>query len=214
LFEKAQRKAQESRFFLRRLRTTQELHETEFYFNALLNSGRNVLYAIRARLLASERTRSPATTAPRKAERVYNVHYKAWKRTVPPSHATLFDVLQALRDIDTHTTHSGHLHRARTEERRMLRSIPSDPAYVAVFASYMAMGVLSAEVTVPTTSYDLQVDVATPSRSRVQALLKQFARGKPKPSVEVAAIYADLLDSVVVYFGSHYVEPETSVAAT
>jgi hypothetical protein len=105
---------------------------------------------------------------------------------------------------EMHADSSGVRHLPKTEERRQQRSVPSDAHYAAIFASYMAMGVLSADVTVPTTSYDLRVDVASPSKRRVQALFKQFAKGKQKPSVGVAATYTRLLDSLVAYFIAHY----------
>lgn len=204
MFEKAQRKVAECTFFLRQLRETQDPDATEFFFNALLNAGKNVVNALRAQVHSCERTRLPSDQATVKTEQSYDHHFKAWKRTITGSRATLFDVLQALRDIEMHADSSGVRHLPKTEERRQPRSVPSDSHYAAIFASYIAMGVLSADVTVPTTSYDLRVDAAAPSKRRVQALFKQFAKGKQKPSVEVATTYTGLLDSLVAYFIAHY----------
>lgn len=204
MFEKAQRKVAESTFFLRQLRETQDPDATEFFFNALLNAGKNVVNVLRAQVLSCERTRLPSDQAKAKAKQSYDRHFKAWKRTITGSHANLFDVLQALRDIEMHADSSGARHLPKTMERRQPRSIPSDPHDAAVVITYMARRVLSADVTVRTTSYDLRVDAAAPLRRRVQALFKQFAKGKQRPSVEVATTYTGLLDSLVVYFIAQY----------
>jgi hypothetical protein len=204
VFEKAQRKVAECTFFLRQLRETQDPDATEFFFNALLNAGKNVVNALRAQVLSCESTRLPSDQATVKAQQAYDRHFKAWERTLTGSHATLFDVLQKLRDIETHADRSGVRHLPKTEERRQPRSVPLDSHYRAIFASYMAMGVLSTDVTVPITSYDLWVDTVAPSKRRVQALFKQFAKGKQKPSAEVATTYTGLLDSLVAYFIAHY----------
>jgi hypothetical protein len=207
VFEKAQRKVAECTFFLRQLRETQDPDATEFFFNALLNAGKNVVNALHAQVYSCESTRLPSAdqaTVEAQARQSYNRRFKAWKRTTTSSCATLFDVLQALRDIETHADSSGVRHLPKTAERQLPRAVPLDSNYRAIFASYMAMGVLSADVTVPTTSYDLWLDAAAPSKKRVQALFKQFAKGKQKPSVEVATTYTGLLDSLVAYFIAHY----------
>jgi hypothetical protein len=204
VFEKAQRKVAECAFSLRQLRETQNPDATEFYFNAFLNAGKNVVNALRAQVLSCERTRLSSDQAKAKAKQAYDCHFKAWKRTTTGSHANLFDVLQALRDIEMHADSSGVRHLPKTEERRQPRSIPSDPNEAAAVISYMNRRVLSADITVRTTSYDLRVDAVVPSRRRVQALFKQFAKGKQKPSVEVATIYTGLLDSLVAYFITLY----------
>ena len=118
MFEKAQRKAVECAFFLRQLRETQDPDATEFFFNALLNAGKNVVNALRAQVHSHERTRVPSEEAGVKAQQSYDRHFKAWKRTTTGSRATLFDVLQALRDIEMHADSNGVRHLPKTEERR------------------------------------------------------------------------------------------------
>jgi hypothetical protein len=204
VFEKAQRKVAECTFFLRQLRETQDSDATEFFFNALLNAGKNVVNALHAQLHSCERMRLPSDQARVKAKQSYDRHFKAWKRTTTSSHANLFDVLQALRDIEMHADSSGVCHLPKTEERRQPRSVPSNPYEAAVVISYMARRQLSADVTVRTTSYDLRVDAAVPSKRHAQALLKQLAKGKQKSGVEVATAYTGLLDSLVAYFIAQY----------
>jgi hypothetical protein len=104
-----------------------------------------------------------------------------------------------------HADCSGVRHLPKTEERRQPRSVPSDSHDAAAVISYMHRRQLSADVTVRTTSYDLRVDAAAPLRRRVQALFKQFAKGKQKRNVEVATTYTGLLDSLVAYFITRYV---------
>lgn len=205
MFEKAQRKVAECAFFLRQLRETQDPDATEFFFNALLNAGKNVVNALHSQVQSCERTRVPSDQVKAKAKQSYDRHFKAWKRTTTGSHTNLFDVLQALRDIEMHADSSGVRHLPKTEERRQPRSVPSDPHEAAVVISYMARRQLSADVPVRTTSYDLRVNAAVPSKRRVQALFKQFAKGKQMPSVEVATTYTGLLDSLVAYFIARYV---------
>lgn len=204
MFEKAQRKVEECAFFLSQLHETQNPDATEFYFNALLNAGKNVVNALRAQVLSCERTRLSSDQAKAKGRQAYDRHFKAWKRTTTGSHANLFDVLQALRDIEMHADSSGVRHLPKTEERQQPRSIPSDPNEAAAVISYMHRRQLSADITVRTTSYDLRVDASVPSKRRVQALFQQFAKGKQKPSVEVAITYKGLLDSLVTYFITLY----------
>ena len=204
MFEKAQRKVEESRFFLECLRTTSGHRETEFFFNAILNAGKNVVNGIRAQLTVTETSRSRGRQARPNPKKSYDRHYKAWKRSIEPTQATLFDALQALRDIETHTHDSGARHLPKATTRRQPRETPTDPTCAAVVASYMARRSLPPDVTIATTTYDLSVDPATSSRTRVRALLKQFARGKLRPSADIAASYANSLESLAQYFVTHY----------
>lgn len=207
MFEKAQRKVAECTFFLRQLRETQDSDATEFFFNALLNAGKNVVYALHAQVYSYERTCLPCEQAKKKAKQACTDHIKAWKRTTAGFHPTLFDVLQDSRDIEMHADSSAMRYLPQTEERQQPRFVPPDAHYTPVAAFYMAIGVLSADVTVPTTIYHLQVNPTVSAKKSVQARLKQFAKGKPKPIGELATTYADLLDSLVKYFITHYVPP-------
>ena len=209
MFEKAQRKVAECTFFLHQLRETQDPDATEFFFNAFLNAGKNVVYALHAQVLSCESESiglpSDSEQAKKKERQSYKCHFRAWEGTITVSHATLFGALQALRNIETHDD-SRVRHLPKTEERRQLRSVPSDPRYAPIFVSYMARGILSAEVTVSTIVYDLWVD-RTSLKGNYLVLLQQFAKGKQKLSVELATTYTDLLGSLVAYFIKHYVPP-------
>ena len=207
MFEKAQRKVAECTFFLRQLRETQDPDDTEFFFNALLNAGKNVVNALRAQVLSCERTYLPCDQAKKKAKQSCNDHIKAWKRTRGGFHPTLFDVLQDSRDIETHADRSAMGYLPQTEERRHPRPIPSDPHYAAVVAIYMSRRQLSPDVIVPTTIYHLQLDPAVSAKKSVQARFKQFGKSEPKPIAELATTYTDLLASFVEYFIKHYVPP-------
>ena len=53
MFEKAQRKVAECTFFLNQLREPQDPDATEYFFNALLNAGKNVVYALHAQVYST-----------------------------------------------------------------------------------------------------------------------------------------------------------------
>ncbi len=216
MFEKAQRKVAECTFFLGQVRVTQDLDAIEFIFNALLNAGKNVVNALSAQIALCEHAHFPATPVTPKEKKAYNHHVetvcqrylKAWKRTLYPPHAALFTALQKMRDIVTHTESPGVQYLPKTEEHRELRPIPSDPNYAAVDISYLHRGRLSAHITVTTTTYEVGVDAAEPSKKRVQAWFRQFAQGKATVYLPVAATtYTDLLGSLVTYFETHYIPP-------
>jgi hypothetical protein len=207
VFEKAQRKVAECTFFLYQLRETQDSDATEFFFNALLNAGKNVVNALQAQVNSCERTCLPCEQAKKKAKQVCTNHIKAWKRTRGGFHPTLFDVLQDSRDIETHADRSAMRYLPQTEERRQRWAVPSDSQYRPIFAFYRAINVLSDDVTVPTTIYHLQVDPAVSAKKSVQARFKQFDKSKPKSTAELATTYADLLASLVAYFITHYRPP-------
>ncbi len=207
MFEKAQRKVAECAFFLCQLRETQDPDATEFFFNALLNAGKNVVNALRAQVYSCESTCLPCDQATKKAKQSCDDHIKAWKGKTGGFHATLFCVLQDTRDIETHAESSAVRYLPKIENRRHRRSIPSDPHSAAVVVTYMSKGLLSPEVTVPTTSYYLQVDPAVSSDNSVQRRLKQFAKRKPMSTAELATTYTAFLESLVGYFIDHYVPP-------
>ena len=207
MFEKAQRKVAECTFFLHQLRETQDPDATEFFFNALLNAGKNVVYALRAQVCSCESTCLPCDEAEKKAKQSCNAHIKAWKGKTGGVRATLFCVLQDTRDIETHAESSAVRYLPQTEKRRHPRPIPSDPHYAAVVAIYMSRQQLSPDVIVPTTIYHLQLDPAVSAKKSVQARFKQFGKSKPKSIAELATTYTDLLASLVEYFIKHYVPP-------
>jgi hypothetical protein len=214
VFEKAQRKVAECTFFLHQLCETQDPDTTEFFFNALLNAGKNVVNALYAQIALCERAHFPATLVTPKDKKAYNHqvktvcqgYLKAWKRTRCPPHAALFNALQKVRDIVTHTESPGVQYLPKTEEHRELRPIPSDPHYAAVYISYLHTGRLSAHITVTTTTYEVGVDAPEPSKKRVQAWFRQYCKGKATVDLPVAATtYTDLLGSLVTYFETYYV---------
>jgi hypothetical protein len=211
MFEKAQRKVTECTFFLHQLCGTQDPDATEFFFNALLNAGKNVVYALHAQVLSCESVSMglPAESeqVKEKARQSCKDRIKAWKRTIGGFSPTLFDVMQDTRDIETHAESSAVCYLPQTEERRHPRPIPSDPHYAAVVAIYMSRRQLSPEITVPTTTYYLQVDPAVSSDKSVQRRLKQFAKKKPMSTVELGTTYKALLASLVECFIKHYVPP-------
>jgi hypothetical protein len=125
VFEKAERKVEEYTFFFHQLKLceTQDPNATEFFFNALLNAGKNVVYALCAQVYTCESTCLPCDKAKKKAKQACTDHIKAWKRTRGGFHPTLFDVLQDVRDIETHADRSAVDYLSKTEERRRLRDI-------------------------------------------------------------------------------------------
>jgi len=212
VFEKAQRKVAECTFFLHQLRETQDPDATEFFFNALLNAGKNIVYALHAQVLScqSESMGLPSESeqAKKKAKQACEDHIKAWKRATGGFSPTLFDVLQDSRDIETHADSSAVSYLPKIEERQQMRDVPRDPGYAAVIISYMHWGVLSADVTVPTTIYYLRMDPSVAAKKRVQARLKAFNKSKPKTITELSTTYRNLLDELVAYFITNYVPPE------
>ena len=134
MFEKAQRKVAECTFFLRQLRETQDSDATEFFFNARLNAGKNVVYALHAQVYSYERTCLPCEQAKKKAKQACTDHIKAWKRTTAGFHPTLFDVLQDSRDIEMHADSSAMRYLPQTEERQQPRFVLPDAHYTPVAA--------------------------------------------------------------------------------
>jgi hypothetical protein len=216
VFEKAQRKVMECTFFLRQLCETQDPDATGFFFNALLNAGKNVVYALYAQVLSCESASmglpSDSKQVKERANKSYQDHIKAWKRATGGFSLTLFDVSQDARDIETHANQSAMGYLSQTEERQYPRSVPSDPQYAAVVINYLSRRQLSPYVTVPTTIYYLQMDPAVAAKKSVQARLKQFAKRKPQPIAELATTYRDLLDLLVTYFITQYVPPAPAQA--
>ena len=205
MFEKANRKVAESRFFLLQLRQASELDATEFSFNALLNAGKNVVNAIHAQLRASERGRLPVAQADAAGKAAYGRHLKAWKRNVGPVSSALFDVLQAARDIEMHADRTAVRHDTRETERQVRQTVSPHSAFAPIFAANLAIGAISAEITEFTTTYELRIDPAASGKRRMNALFKQFSQTKQKPTAEVALSYVGLLESLVTYFDKEYV---------
>lgn len=223
MFEKASRKLEETAFFVRELGDQQDLDAVEFRFNALLSAGKSVVNSLKAQIqyreaqilqptpqalttpqaatLLSKATKREATERMRRA---YRSHFEAWSRTRTPEEVDLFDVLQELRNIEVHKKDSASLHTPKLEERRQPRPLPTDPTYVAVFANYMAMGMLSHDVTIGVTTYTFQVDPGAPSEAANRVLFQRFAKTKEKPTLEIGQAYASLLNSLVDYFLAHY----------
>jgi len=234
VFEKAQRKVDETAFVVSRLRDEQRPDPVEFLFNATLNAGKNVVNALHAQILFREGEREKAQKAyhlhlkalrflnpildfvnaqrarlefarvRKKAQKAYGLHFKDWRKKLRSDDADLFDVLQELRNIEVHGKESGSKYVPKMEERRYPRQLPSDPRYAAVFANYMTMGMLEAEVTVGEMTYEFQVNAATPSRAGKRVLFERFERSGPKPVFEVGNIYANLLKSLVDHFVATY----------
>jgi len=209
VFEKAQRKVEEAAFFVRHLRGEQGPDAVEFYFNALLNAGKNVVNALHAHIhfqegLIAQRERRATVQVKKSAQKAYRLHFKGWRRSLTPDDADLFEVLQELRNIEVHARDTGSSHVPKIEERRQTRTLPADPRYVPVFATYIAMGVLSADITVGETTYYFQVDTGAPSEAGTRVLFERFGRSKGKPTLEVGETYVTLLKSLVEYFVTHY----------
>ena len=234
MFEKARRKYEETDFFVQQLRREQGIDAVEFLFNALLNAGKNVVNSLRAQILDCEaraatplvtaaphwqtsrvlgailallvryRTRRAAKQTKKRARKAYHSHFVAWRQTLTSQEKDLFDVLQKLRDIEVHAKVSGSRHIPKIEERRQPRPVPSDPNYSAVFANYMAIGMLSPEITVGETTYGFQVDANVLSEPAKRVLFERFCGTKEKPTLEIGETYARLLRSLVDYFVAHY----------
>lgn len=203
VFEKAARKVKECNYFAIQLGRRPDGDAPEFLFNAVLSSGKNVVNAIQAAISVAEGV-DAAGKGKERAQESYARLIKSWKRTSGPMSATLFDVLQALRDIEMHANRSAFERLPRTVERKEPRTIPDDASYRAVFASYMAMGLISPDTTLYETTYDLLIRPVAPSRGRVARLLKHYAKGRPQSLHEIGASYVTLLTSLVAHCESHY----------
>src|SRR5215813_9910572 len=127
MFEKAQRKVAEYAFFLHYLDVRKDPDATEYFFNALLNAGRNVEFVLRAHVKAYEETRLPAKKAEKKASKDCNDRITAWKTTLPGPHAGLYAAFQSLRNSETHDVSSAHRPRQQAEEPRSASAMLSDP---------------------------------------------------------------------------------------
>jgi hypothetical protein len=139
----------------------------------------------------------------RRERKAYRLHFKTWRRTRTAEERDQFDVLQALRNIEVHGKEAVSQHVPRSEEGEEWSAMPSDQRYAAVFAQYMAMGMLSSKVATFKTTYTFEVDPSALSDRREHPLFKRFAAA-PKSQVDLGQTYADLLTSLVDHFSTQY----------
>jgi len=220
VFSKAARKVQEASYFVRQLALHADPDSSEFSFNALLASGKNVVNTIRAALIARERQRGTARPAFTKllnglrmlfggkrrdpaqqvAIKAYRKTHRAWRRGRTQQELDLFDVLQEMRDVEVHTTHEAATQTPRHHEKQIPRRIPEDPRYLAVYANYLAMGMLSHTETVTETTCHFSVDTSTGRNwKHPQALARVAARGPVQTSL-IATEYCTILQSLLDFF--------------
>ena len=199
---KAKRKAAESRFFMCALSQARDADAAEFIFNALLNSGKSVVNAVHAQLLSLEPTRLDGDEgrARAKAKATARSFIKTWKRTMSPASTVLFAALQEARNVEVHALGSAAKQSANIEECIVPHPIPPLGASTrAAVVGMLAIGALSAEVSVFETTFDVKLDPTVSTKPGVQALFKQFSRYERRPTTKTAEEYVELLDSFVRY---------------
>ena len=195
---KARRKAAEARFFASAVRRASDADAAEYNFNALLSAGKNVLNAVHAQVLSIELTRSTESVARAKSKAVVEPLVKKWKVAVGAVSATLFDALQEARDLEVHTLGPATQQITHVRERVVpTEAPPLGSSARAAFVGMLAMGAVSAQTTEFESTFELQLDPTVPRAKRVQALFKQFSRGKPRSTVKTAEEYVELLDLFV-----------------
>ena len=195
---KARRKADEARFFARAVRDAKTADAAEYNFNAVLGAGKSVLNAFHAQVLAIELTRGMESIAKKTSKDVVESHVKKWKNIVGPVSATLFGALQEARDLEVHALDPAAQQIAQTRERAVATEAPPLGSSVrAAFVGMLAAGGISAQTTEFESTFELRLDPTVPKQKRVQALFRQFSRGKPRSTVQTAEEYVRLLDLFV-----------------
>lgn len=190
MFEKAYNKVREAEIFLKHLQGESLSDDyVAAYWSAFLNAGYSVVQALTREV--------PYLIKPISAKPPYERAFSAWHRGLAQEEAELFDVLQAVRDVEVHAKDRSTTFLTKTEERTRPRGIPEDSTYHAAYSNYMVMGMISHEVTFEVRTYDFIV-TGTDSRDRnVQALVEGFKRGGERAVLDAASRYARLLASLV-----------------
>ena len=200
VLSKARRKAAEARYFANAVHQSRDVDAVEYSFNALLSAGKNVLNAVHAQVFSIERARSAEDIARVKSKALVKDLVRKWKNTVGAASATLFDVSQEARDLEVHVLEAAAKQVTNVQEQVVrLEPPPLGSATRAAVAGMLAMGALSPEIIEFKSTFELKLDPTVPESKRVQALFKQFSRGKPRSTTKTAEEYAELLELFVNY---------------
>jgi len=202
VFEKAQRKVQEVEFFVRHLHSDRLAPEhVEFYWSAMLNAAKTVVYALRVEI-DSKRQQTNRRREKKESKDAYSLQFDSWHKNLASDDADLFDVLQEVRDVEVHEIDASVAFVPSMEEQRIPRRLSSDPHLLAVQASYMAMGTLSYEETIGVLRYHFQVKIGNTGRRapKVRALFEKFRTGGQRAVLDACDRYAKLLRSVIAHF--------------
>ncbi len=166
------------------------------YWSAMLNAAYSVLEASRGEaelLLKNQSQQKPS----------YDSVFAKWLQTLAPSDAEVFDVLRHVRGVEVHSTNSSTTFVPKLEEQQQRRQVPDDPTYRAIYASYIAMGMLTHEVTVGTLTYGFTVNAAHRD-PKVKALLTRFNQGGARALLGAASdyvrLFADMVASLVTAY--------------
>jgi len=182
VFKKARRKAREVRFFLAHLqRDGLPPEEVEFYWHALLNGGKTATFALRAEV----------------GKKAYGPVFSTWHNSLDPANRDLFDLLHGVRDVEVHEK-GGPEVLSKMEARSEWRQWPSDPTTMAVYANYLAMGMLEPVVTVSVATYQFQINET--KTKEVKELFGRVAAGGAISITDACSQYADLLESLIDTF--------------
>jgi hypothetical protein len=168
----------------------------EAYWSALLNAGYSVTEVLRAevRLLRKKQHKHS----------FYISVFDAWHHALGAEEADLFDALQEVRHIDVHTTDPATTLVPKIETYTRPRDIPEDATYHAVYANYLAIGMLSYEVTVGVRTYYFAVSPTNNRDAKVRALVERFRQGGERAVLEAGGRYVKLLASLVARFVAAY----------
>jgi len=196
VFEKAQQKVREAGVFVGDLhRDNLSSDQLAAYWSALLDAGYMVTEALEAEvdLLLKKQPTKPT----------YHSVFAGWHQTLTPADAEVFEVLQKVRGVEVHTTNTSTTFVTRVDEQRKPRDVPNDSTLRAIYASYMAMGMLAHQVTVGVLTYEF-IGNATHRDPKVQALLTRFNQGGARTVLGAATDYAKLLTGLVAHVVAVY----------
>jgi hypothetical protein len=194
-FEKAQSKVRHAEIYLGDLRGDNLPDvRVEAYWSALLNAG----YSI-TEVLEAEVNRLRSHTRPS-----YTAVLADWHQTLTAEEADLFDALQEVRHIEVHAADPATSIVQKIQTQRKPRDVPEDATYRAIYASYLAMGMLSYEVSVDVRTYYFAVSPTNNRDAQVQAMVERFRRGGERAVLDAGDCYVRLLGSLAAHFVATY----------
>lgn len=126
MFPRASKKTHEVRFFLNHLRQDNlEPEDVESYLSALLSAGKSVTYVLTREFQKVKKGHK------------YGDLYNPWHNALSLQDRDLFDLFQALRDVEVHSDNEATAVTSRTEARpafEMRRSGPNTPVVAQLLA--------------------------------------------------------------------------------